>query len=615
MYQELIAEAQQLAREAEALVWCPGAAELRVRLEQALTRGADEQGARPLTIVLLGGTGVGKSSMFNLLCGGTASPVSEGKRAFTERLHIAVDERARSYFARLGDEVCTFHPGIADGVALIDTPDVDSVVGAHGALTRQALGLADLVVYVTTPDKRAVFDVTNEVRVAAARARWFFVLNKADMVRNDLAAVRADFDRRLRELGFEPDDKVRFVVSTVEEAAYDNERLRRALTGARTPHEVRMARETIVFQQLLYAVRDDVVGAMHDMSERLRQRHEDYAERVRAVYEQAVKRLAAGRIVHTGLEETMWRELSMYKWWLMSVPLWLRRRIGYVRFAYMVARMMTGGITLTRLARTAWYTLRAIVMGYVPLRGIAEQFQPEELRALEQIERDVQHQLNEYGCVVSTVEQAEAVRDDEEEKKRPARLEERIAVAVFGVAQDEPRAAGTRSIERIEQALAQAIQAHAEKAAQHVSRAWRIAVANLLPGWQAGEIAWRAVHAWRLEEYLPWEFYTMALLMMVISYVPGYMLVSYSIHRALKRGVNPQGIAQLLIEPYETRALRVIQERVAVMVTRARSLRVHAERMLCALDKQLSTARFGAAAPRSVCYGIDGDGVGVKGML
>ena len=54
-------------------------------------------------------------------------------------------------------------------------------------------------------DKRADLDVDEEVRSWAVQKRWFFVLNKADREDpHDLADIRADFDRRLRDGRFAP---------------------------------------------------------------------------------------------------------------------------------------------------------------------------------------------------------------------------------------------------------------------------------------------------------------------------------------------------------------------------------------------------------------------------
>ena len=124
----------------------------------------------PLLLVVGGSTGAGKSTLVNSLVGVEVSPA--GVLRPTTRAPVLVchpadvrwfeDERVLSGLSRTiggpadrgGIEVAPSE-SLAPGLALLDSPDVDSVVEANRDLARQLLAAADAWLFVTTASRYA----------------------------------------------------------------------------------------------------------------------------------------------------------------------------------------------------------------------------------------------------------------------------------------------------------------------------------------------------------------------------------------------------------------------------------------------------------------------------
>jgi energy-coupling factor transporter ATP-binding protein EcfA2 len=184
-------------------------ADERARLEQAAERVYAQlcRGPEPILIVALaGGTGVGKSSLVNALAGSVIAPTSE-IRPTTTHIHV-YHHRALASGSLPADLVSEAvlvphdRPELRTKV-LVDTPDLDSFVVAHRALTRKLLKAAGLVLYVFSPEKyleeRTWSVIGEEQRFSASAA----VLNKIDRVSSpeELALLTADLRRRFASIG------------------------------------------------------------------------------------------------------------------------------------------------------------------------------------------------------------------------------------------------------------------------------------------------------------------------------------------------------------------------------------------------------------------------------
>ena len=207
------------------------AVQMSMRLEDARRRLAHLETVPPvLRVLIFGGTGVGKSALFSALVGqGGASPSSDDVRLYTKRPYAAIARDQRALSCVPPELNAEYIDAPWQGVELIDAPDIDGALQEHRALTHRLVEQSDVIIFVTMPDKRANFDIQEEVRAWGSRKRWAFVMNKMDLEEPRIAAIRDDFDARLRDLGFTPDATTRFLVSTKQPARFDFGKLRAML--------------------------------------------------------------------------------------------------------------------------------------------------------------------------------------------------------------------------------------------------------------------------------------------------------------------------------------------------------------------------------------------------
>jgi len=147
-------------------------------------------------LALVGGTGVGKSSLLNALAGGVVSPA--GARRPTTGMPVAwVAESARDETAPLLKwldvrEIRDHAEVIFADVAILDLPDVDSTLPEHRARVDALLPRVDAVVWVADPEKYrdAVLHDAYLRRWGPRLARQLVVLNKADRVGAEAERLR-----------------------------------------------------------------------------------------------------------------------------------------------------------------------------------------------------------------------------------------------------------------------------------------------------------------------------------------------------------------------------------------------------------------------------------------
>jgi 50S ribosome-binding GTPase len=132
-----------------------------------------ESGA-PILVALVGSTGAGKSTLVNSIVGSqvsmtgirrptTNSPVlachPDDAGWFAENVFLPTVPRVRQEgLARSGRDgllVLAANEGMPKGVALLDTPDIDSVVEAHHQFAHQFLDASDLWLFMTTASRYA----------------------------------------------------------------------------------------------------------------------------------------------------------------------------------------------------------------------------------------------------------------------------------------------------------------------------------------------------------------------------------------------------------------------------------------------------------------------------
>ncbi len=171
----------------------------------------------PLLAVVGGSTGSGKSTLVNSLVGSvvsapgilrptTRSPVlvhhPDDERWFTPSRILPDLARATGGSAVEGDATMQLVPSatLPAGLALLDAPDIDSVVLGNRELARQLLGAADLWLFVTTAARYADAVPWELLRQASERGTSVaVVLNRVP--RPSIPVIREHLSSMLKEQG------------------------------------------------------------------------------------------------------------------------------------------------------------------------------------------------------------------------------------------------------------------------------------------------------------------------------------------------------------------------------------------------------------------------------
>jgi GTP-binding protein EngB required for normal cell division len=217
--------------------------ELLTEAEALLRRSGERMrmSATHTVVALAGGTGSGKSTLFNALAGANFSPAGV-TRPTTKHSHacvwgmegaaplldwLGVQRRHRYARASALDE----GEALLTGMLLLDLPDHDSVVTGSAALVDRLVKLADMLVWVLDPLKYADASVHRRylVPLAGHAAVTTVVLNQVDTLSPDQAAdCESDLRRLLDAEGL---TETQVVVTSATTGAGLNE-LRRVLGGA-----------------------------------------------------------------------------------------------------------------------------------------------------------------------------------------------------------------------------------------------------------------------------------------------------------------------------------------------------------------------------------------------
>lgn len=186
-----------------------------------------------LVVALAGGTGSGKSSLFNALIGEEKADVG-GSRPTTSEPEAAVPAEREADLSPYLDllRVRRRHVYESRDLCLIDLPDMDSVVIEHRHRVDAILPLVDVVTWVTDPEKYRDLRIHHEYLkpLASYRDQFVFVLNQIDRLSNAQSVTLVeDLILALGEDGIEDADVLPVAASPVAGPPIGIDDLRRVL--------------------------------------------------------------------------------------------------------------------------------------------------------------------------------------------------------------------------------------------------------------------------------------------------------------------------------------------------------------------------------------------------
>jgi energy-coupling factor transporter ATP-binding protein EcfA2 len=190
------------------------------------------QSAAPILVALVGSTGAGKSTLVNSIVGTrvsltgvrrptTNSPVlachPDDMHWFAENVFLPTLPRVRQEgLARPGQDGLLVLAAVEDipkGIALLDTPDIDSVAASHRAFAYQFLDASDLWLFMTSATRYADAPVWEVLQHARDRdAALGIVLSRVPSAH--VGELTAHFGAMLEANGVEPAQ--RFVIPETE---------------------------------------------------------------------------------------------------------------------------------------------------------------------------------------------------------------------------------------------------------------------------------------------------------------------------------------------------------------------------------------------------------------
>jgi hypothetical protein len=139
-----------------------------------------------LAVGLLGGTGVGKSTIMNALAGSEIASASH-RRPHTDRVliyrHVESRPIRRAEFEALPWREITHEAEPIRHVLLCDLPDFDSLAGEHRKSVLEFLDHLDILAWVSSPEKYGdgrFYEFLG--MVPKARENFIFLLNKVDLL-------------------------------------------------------------------------------------------------------------------------------------------------------------------------------------------------------------------------------------------------------------------------------------------------------------------------------------------------------------------------------------------------------------------------------------------------
>lgn len=519
--------------------WQP-AARVGVELDRAL-EALEIPPFVPALVVMLGGTGVGKSELFNALVDRPgASPSSDTVRCHTSQPYLAVNTLDRAHLPSFpGLEPVVVEGGVPRGIVLADTPDIDGMIEKHHGVTRQMLERADLVLFVTDPDRRANLQVLEELRRWAPRKRWLFVLTKSDKYPDTIQGIAGDFNKRLAQIGFPEDGESRFVVSSVRPGDAGLGRLRQTVLRPGDENRMPLLRQDAFLRQSAHALSPAHLYPFGTEAEKLGRLAGESKKLQEAAYLEALSEPRAADAFARVVRQSAWKELGDRSGPFLFPAIWVRARMQPLATGWALTRGLRGGLlgVAGALGASAVWALR----GLSPLRHIALALGDKFRSTLESIDHDARRALEDAGLDrIDRQSPGSPALFGEPHKKEGA---EGISGAV-----DQFLKQWTLSdlhpglLERVEADVDSAGRESARLATSGILGTLSILVGNLLVAGMTGWVVFRLGKAWWLETELATSFFLLAAMLILASFLPGLLALGWR----LSALVNPNRLRHLV---------------------------------------------------------------------
>ena len=225
------------------------------------------------------------------------------------------------------------------------------------------------------------------------------------------------------------------------------------------------------------------------------------------------------------------------------------------------------------------------------MRQVLASLGPQHRKVIAEIATDTRGRLRDLGlseCLSEPAANEPPAREAPVSDITARFIEVGHAVAsLFGVHPIDP------AEEEVLEHLEMDIEYLALEAASRVTTPVRSVLANVLPTLMLAHIFYRIGDAWFQANYLPWNFYGMALGLMVASLIPGYLLLNVAV-RAEASLPDVEKIVDRLTEPYVTSPLRSARKRLQRFLQDAIRLRQDLLDTRRSLEDKFGSADFGA---------------------
>ena len=164
-----------------------------------------------LYLGLVGGSGVGKSTLINAIAGSRISDPSD-RRPFTDKIVVyrhEDQERGLNQFAAIFKSPDNVHHNDSlKTIVILDLPDIDSLETSNREVVAEILPHLDAVAWVASPEKYADATLYDSIRTSLIHQENFiFVLNKMDQILEQngsdpylrIKEISGDFGFQLKE--------------------------------------------------------------------------------------------------------------------------------------------------------------------------------------------------------------------------------------------------------------------------------------------------------------------------------------------------------------------------------------------------------------------------------